>query len=289
VRLGRRPRPVESCTVETTTCFHHTDRPTGRACTRCGRPACPDCLRDAAVGSHCFECVREARPPAAERARQRVAGAGPVVTKAIVWLNVGVFLLTATSAGGSLMGEGISRLHLKLGLDASDVHNGQLYRLVTSAFIHFGIFHIGFNMALLYRFGEMLEAALGRIRFAALYLAALLSGSFGALLLSPNALTGGASGAVFGIFGAVAIGLHQRGVDVWQSGVGGLIVVNLVLSFVIPGIAIGGHLGGLAGGFVVGAFMLRVPTTRRSVIDGVLLAGVVSSLAVAGSLWAAAR
>jgi len=281
--------PLRFSPVETTTCFHHRDRPTGRACTRCGRPACPECLRDAAVGSHCFECVRAAQLPAAQQMRRRAALAGPVVTKAIVWLNVGVFLLTATSAGGSIMGEGVSQLHLKLGLDGADVHSGQLYRLVTSGFIHFGIFHIGFNMVLLYRFGEMLEVALGRTRFGALYLASLLSGSFGALLLSPHALTGGASGAVFGIFGAVAIGLHQRGVDVWQSGVGGLIVINLVLSFVIPGIAIGGHLGGLVGGFLVGAFMLRVPTTRRSLIDGVLVAGVVSALAVAGSVWAAAR
>src|SRR5436305_11497060 len=95
VRPGRGPRPVESCTVETTTCFHHTDRPTGRACTRCGRPACPECLHDAPVGSHCFECIRAARPPAAQRVRQRAAMTGPVVTKAIVWINVGVFLLTA--------------------------------------------------------------------------------------------------------------------------------------------------------------------------------------------------
>jgi membrane associated rhomboid family serine protease len=117
----------------------------------------------------------------------------------------------------------------------------------------------------------------------ALYLAALLAGSFGAVLLSPHALTGGASGAVFGLVAAAAIGLHQRGVNVWQSGVGGLIVVNLVLTFVVPGISIGGHVGGLIGGFLVGAFMLRVPTTRRSVIDGVLVAGIVSALAVAGS------
>ena len=275
--------------VETTTCFHHPDRPTGRACTRCGRPACPDCLRDAPVGSQCFECVREARPPAAQRARQRVAGAGPVVTKAIVYLNVAVFLLCAVSPGGNLMSNGVSQLQRRLALDGPDVHNGELYRLLTSGFIHYGIVHILFNMVLLYRFGEMLEAALGGIRFASLYAASLLSGSFGALVLSPHALTGGASGAVFGIFGAVAIGLHQRGVDVWQSGVGGLIVVNLVLSFVIPGIAIGGHIGGLVGGFLVGAFMLRVPTTRRSVVDGAAVAAVVSALAVAGSLWAAGR
>ena len=277
--------------VETTTCFHHTDRPTGRACTRCGRPACPDCLREAAVGSHCFECLRAARPPAAERRQQRRAAAssGPVVTKAIVALNVIVFVLTLTGTGGSLTG-GNSELQRKLALYGPAIHQQhELYRLVTGGFIHYGFMHIIFNMVILYRFGELLEPALGQVRFACLYAASLLCGSFGALLLSPHALTGGASGAVFGLIAAAAIGLHQRGVNVWQSGVGGLIVVNLVLTFLIPGISIGGHLGGLAGGFLCGAFMLRVPTTRRSVIDGAAVAAVLSALAVAGSLWAAGR
>ena len=160
---------------------------------------------------------------------------------------------------------------------------------MTSGFIHYGFMHIAFNMVILYRFGELLEPALGAVRLACLYAASLLCGSFGALLLSPHALTGGASGAVFGLISAAAVGLHQRGVNVWQSGVGGLIVVNLVLTFVIPGISIGGHLGGLAGGFACGVFMLRVPTTRRSVIDGAAVATVLSALAVAGSLWAAGR
>jgi membrane associated rhomboid family serine protease len=220
--------------------------------------------------------------------RQWQAGAGPVVTKAIIALNVIVFLLTSTSTGGNF-GEGGGRLTADLALFGPAVENGELYRLVTSGFIHYGIIHILFNMVILYRFGEMLEQALGPVRFTGLYVAALLVGSFGALLVKPDAFTGGASGAVFGLIAAAAIGLHQRGVDVWQSGVGGLIVVNLVLTFVLSNISIGGHLGGLAGGFVVGAFMLRVPTTRRSIIDGLLVAGIVSALAVAGALWAAGQ
>jgi len=223
--------------------------------------------------------------------RQRAAGAGPVVTKTIVALNVVVFLLTSLGTGGSFGGQG-GKLQAQLALYGPAIHFGQwweLYRLVTSGFVHYGLVHILFNMVILYRFGEMLEPALGPVRLACLYFASLLTGSFGALLLTPHALTGGASGAVFGLIGAAAIGLHQRGVNVWHSGVGGLIVVNLVLSFVIAGISIGGHLGGLAGGFLVGAFMLRVPTTRRSVIDGAAVAAVLSGLAVAGSLWAAGR
>jgi membrane associated rhomboid family serine protease len=223
--------------------------------------------------------------------RQRVAAGGPVVTKTIVGLNAAVFLLTSVGPGGSFGGSG-GRLQAQLALYGPAIHFGEwweLYRLVTAGFIHFGLVHIIFNMVILYRFGEMLEPALGPVRLTALYTASLLTGSFGALLLTPHAFTGGASGAVFGLIAAAAIGLHQRGVNVWQSGVGGLIVVNLVLTFVIGGISIGGHLGGLAGGFLVGAFMLRMPTTRRSVIDGVLVSGIVSALAVAGSLWAAGR
>ena len=221
---------------------------------------------------------------------QRPSGwaAVPPVTKAIIVINAAVFVLTAISAG-NLSGEG-GDLQAKLALFGPDIQYGhwwELYRLVTAGFVHFGLIHLAFNMVILYRFGEMLEPALGPVRFVGLYLAALLTGSFGALALSPHAFTGGASGAVFGLVAAAAIGLHQRGVNVWQSGVGGLIVVNLAITFIVPGISIGGHLGGLAGGFLVGAFMLRVPTTRRSTIDGVLVASIVSALAVAGSVVAA--
>lgn len=212
-----------------------------------------------------------------------------MVTKAIIAVNVVVLVLIVMDAGGNLSGDG-SALRTDLALYGPAIGYGQwweLYRLVTGGFIHFGLIHLAFNMVILYRFGEMLETALGPVRFAALYLAALLTGSFGALALSPHAFTGGASGAVFGLVAAAAIGLHQRGVNVWQSGVGGLIVVNLVLTFVVPGISIGGHVGGMVGGFLVGAFMLRVNTTRRSVIDGVLVAAIISALAVAGSTMVA--
>ena len=212
----------------------------------------------------------------------------PPVTKGIIVLNAVVMVLTVFSANGDLGGNG--RLQEELALFGPDIEYGQwwqLYRLVTSGFVHFGLIHLAFNLVILYRFGEMLEPALGPLRFAGLYLASLLTGSFGALALSPHAFTGGASGAVFGLVAAAAIGLHQRGINVWQSGVGGLLVVNLVLTFVVPGISIGGHLGGMVGGFLVGAFMLRVETTRRSVIDGVLVAAIISALAVAGSAMVA--
>ncbi len=272
-----------------TTCYRHTDRATGRACTRCGRPACADCLHDAPVGSHCAECVKAGRPPAAERIRRSAAAAGPIATKVIIALNVLVFAAVALE-GGEFMGRaGGSRLQAELALFGPAVTNGEWYRLITAGFVHYGLLHLAFNMVILYRFGSMLEPALGRIRLVALYLAALLGGSFGAVLLDPNAFTAGASGAVFGLVAASALGLRQRGIDVWQSGVGPLLAVNLVFTFAIPGISIGGHIGGMIGGAVVGEAMLRTPPTARYIVQGVILAAAVCALEMAGSLWTAGR
>src|SRR5438093_9056249 len=158
-----------------TTCFHHRDRPTGRTCTRCGRPACPDCLREAAVGAQCFECVRAAQPPVRQQVRRRLATSKALATKSIIAVNVVVFLLTISGGTGSpLGGGGGNALEGRLALYGPAVANGQWYRLVTCGFIHYGLLHILFNMVILLRFGEMLEAALGEVRFVALYLASLL-------------------------------------------------------------------------------------------------------------------
>lgn len=209
------------------------------------------------------------------------ATSGPLVTTAIVALNGVVFLLTAATGGA--LGRGGS-LQERLALFGPAVAHGEWYRLFTSGFVHYGVIHIAFNMLLLYRFGAMLEPALGRVRFVGLFIVSLLGGSFGAILLSPNAFTAGASGAVFGLVGAVAVGMRQRGINVWQSGVGGLIVINLVFTFLIPGISVGGHLGGLATGSAAGAIMLRTRPTRSSAIAGAGLCLVVAAVAVAASI-----
>jgi membrane associated rhomboid family serine protease len=177
-----------------------------------------------------------------------------VATKALIAANVAVYLLITASSIGGRHG---ATLESHLVLYGPAVAKGEWYRLVTNAFVHFGLLHLAFNMLLLYRLGLVLEPALGRVRFVLLYATALLCGSFGALLLSPHAATGGASGAVFGLLGAVAVGLRQRGISLRETGIGGLIVLNLVFTFAIPGISIGGHLGGLAGGAAVGWVMLR--------------------------------
>ncbi len=130
------------------------------------------------------------------------------------------------------------------------VAEGEWYRLVTSGFLHVSIIHIGFNMFLLLFLGRLLEPALGTPRFLVLYLASLLAGSFGALIVEPNALTVGASGAVFGLAGATVVIARGRGMDALAGEIGFLIVFNLVWSFIGPNISVGGHVGGLIGGAI---------------------------------------
>jgi membrane associated rhomboid family serine protease len=190
--------------------------------------------------------------------------------------------MTVASASGTARGG--ADLESRLALFGPAVADGEWYRMLTSGFVHYGLLHIAFNMLLLYRFGELLEDALGPTRFVALYTTALLCGSFGALLLSPDARTAGASGAVFGVVGASAIGMHQRGIDVWNSGVGGLLVVNLVLTFALPGISVGGHVGGLAGGAAIGALMLRAAPSRAATVQGLAAAALLSAAAVAAGI-----
>lgn len=265
--------------MESSTCFTHKDRVTGRSCTRCGQPACPECLREAPVGSHCWQCLRADRPPTAQRVKRWNATHTDLVTKVIVGVNVLVFILVQGARNGFAPVCG-GDTYRRLALQGICVHEGEWYRLLSSGFVHADILHIAFNMVILYRFGAMLESALGRTRMVGLYFAALLAGSAGALLMEPDAYTVGASGAVYGLVAAAAVGMRQRGIDVWQSGVGPLIAINLVFTFIVPGISIGAHLGGMVGGAVVGAAMLREPTTPASVARGLGACAVLAAAAV---------
>jgi membrane associated rhomboid family serine protease len=134
------------------------------------------------------------------------------------------------------------------GLFGPLVAEGEWYRLITSGFLHAGLLHLAMNMYLLYLLGSALEPAFGRARFAAVYSTSLLCGSLGVMLLDPNALTVGASGAVFGLMGALFLAFRARGINPWSTGIGPTIAINLVFTFTIPGISIGGHVGGLLGG-----------------------------------------
>lgn len=248
-------------------CVRHPDRPTGLSCTRCGRPACPECLRPAAVGQHCVDCLAQA---AATTPRARtLAGATtreiatPVVTYTLMALNILVFALTAAQAGSPANQS--SALFRDWQLVPILVADGDVVRILGSGFLHSGVVHIAVNMFALYIIGRDCEAVLGRSRYLAVYLVALLGGSAAVMWLSsPVSATVGASGAVFGLLGAQAVIL----VRLRRSPTPVLTVIglNIVLSIAIPGISLWGHLGGLLAGAAATAAVLFVsaPDPRRT-------------------------
>ena len=258
---------------QTATCYRHPDREAGRRCTRCGKWACTDCLVQASVGSHCLDCAKQERPTVATRARYWNARQPTLVTYGLMALNVAVFAYlvlqdTSAFASGRTATQGqadlglIDQYRTALGPRSALADDGEWYRLVTSGFIHFGIIHLAFNMLLLFQLGQLLEPAIGRVRFGLLYFAALLGGSAGALLLQPDSLHGGASGAVFGLMGAAFVGMRNRGVNPFSTGLGATLMLNLVITFAIPGISIGGHIGGIVGG-AIGGYAVLAPRHMR--------------------------
>ena len=234
--------------TETLVCYRHPNTETAVTCSDCGRPICTECMVFAAVGIKCPECAGQ--PTGAKKAVSRVRGAagtgtGAVVTKTLIALNVGVFLLQVTQ--GDLGRQITSEVAARGALFGPAVADGEWWRLVTAAFLHAGPVHLLFNMLMLWWFGGPLEALLGRGRFVALYVVSILAGSAGALLFRPDAFTVGASGAVFGILGAGLL-LERRGMNVFGGAALMVVVFNLAFSAIAPNISIGGHLGGLAGG-----------------------------------------
>jgi membrane associated rhomboid family serine protease len=251
------PGPPTSGSSERTTCYRHPDRDAGRRCTRCGKWACGECLVQAPVGSNCLECAKSSRPDVATRARFWSARQSLLVTMSLIVVNLAVYVWVILQDPSSAGRRGISDGQLRLGLNAQIVElTGEWYRVVTSGFLHFGLLHIAFNMYLLYLLGQLLEPSIGRVRFALLYFAALLGGSAGAMLLQPNGFHGGASGAVFGLMGAAFVGYSIRGVNPFSTGIGTILVLNLLITFTIPGISIGGHLGGVVAGALCAVVVL---------------------------------
>ncbi len=258
------PAPGTDGTTEAPTCFRHPDRQTYLSCTRCGRPACPDCLRPAPVGQQCVECIREGHRggrAATGPFGGRVA-ATPVVTWVLIGLNVAFWIAEWIS----------TRVVYDLWLVNANVAHGQFYRLISSAFLHqwglsgFGITHILFNMWALYVVGPSLERLLGHVRYLALYLLSALGGAVLFYLLAPPfAPALGASGAIFGLFGAYFVVARRLRVD--ARGVVALIVLNLVITFLIPNIAWQAHVGGLITGGLVAAAYVYAPRQRRALVQ----------------------
>jgi len=242
------------------TCSRHPDRETGRACTRCGRPACADCLVQAQVGSHCRECVRAAAPSVAPRARRLRDGRSIVAGKAIVALTVGAFVVV-TLVDGAMRAAGPAAE--RLALFGPAVADGEWWRLVTNALVHDGVFHLLFNMLVLYQVALVLEPAAGSLRFGLLYVVSVLGGAAGALLLDPDAYTVGASGGVFGVAAAATLALHRRGARFSETAFGPLLLINFVFGFFVPNVSIGGHLGGLVAGLVAAEVMMQARRLGR--------------------------
>jgi membrane associated rhomboid family serine protease len=256
------------------TCFHHPDRETGRACTRCGRPACPDCLIQAPVGSQCFECVKRGAPKGTVRIRQTLQRDPLIATKVIVGVTIAAFVFIAIR-DQRVDGNGITSFDL--GLVGPELRNGQWWRLFTYSFVHFGLVHIAGNLLVLWIVGREFEPGTGPLRFATLYVVSVLGGAAGALIASgANSYTGGASGGVFGVTAAAALVMHRRGVRVWEGLFGPLIIINLLFGLFISNVSIGGHIGGMVAGGLTAEAMIRARKIDRPVLGylaGALIAG----------------
>ena len=248
-------------------CYRHPDRETYISCSECGRPICTECMTPAPVGQRCPEHSGKARGVTRVSTGVRRAayeGGTGVVTRILIGINVliylaelaqgaginadsgsiytnGVLVSSATEIGGQLFPAGIGAGHLV------GVAHGEYWRLITAAFLHYGPLHLGLNMLALYWFGTPVEQYLGRFRYLLVYVVSGLAGSAGALIVTPNSPTVGASGAIFGIMGAAVV-LERQGAYVLGGQAFAVIAINLVFSFTFSGISIGGHIGGLVGG-----------------------------------------
>ncbi len=275
-------------------CYRHTDRETYIRCQRCERPICPDCMRQAAVGFQCPECVREGAKGVREA--RTAFGGRPVgdalVTRALIVVNIAVFLLLSLTGGGG--SDLLPRLWVSptaftwcgsdgLGgcVQLPGVADGAPWQLVTSFFTHVQAWHIGFNMLALYVLGPQLEGLLGRARFLALYLLSGLFGSLAVYWLSPvNQPTVGASGAIFGLMGALlVVAVKVRGN---VQSLLGLLAVNAVITVIGASfISWQGHLGGFVGGLLLAGALVYAPKRNRTLWQAVGV-GLVAAVVVAG-------
>ncbi len=271
-------------------CFRHPDRLTMLSCGNCERPICTSCAVDTPVGVRCAEC---AGVPTGARAvvhalKPRSANAATIV---IVVGTIIVFLaqMFSSSSVGRGLGGGVSEAAWLYG---PDVANGEWWRILTCGVLHAGIAHLLFNMIALWQLGSIIETFFGTMRFLLIYVVSIVWGSAGALLLTPDRPTVGASGGVFGLMAALLVMQHQRRVtivpDLWLW-----LGLNLVLTFTFPGISIGGHLGGIVGG-VLAAAVLGTGLSRsglgsrvRGSSAGILI--VIGVIGFLGAIWAAQR
>lgn len=264
------------------TCYRHPDRTTGVSCSRCDRPICSDCMTPTPVGMRCPECSGDRQQVKTIQSR---GGSGALSSRVPEWaaefpvtfifmaLNVIAFLgQLFTGAGGAGI-DGIdytSTFVQEGGLCGTTVGDGgpcavffdlgsnEWWRLATAGFLHAGIIHLGLNMFVLYLLGRLVEPGVGSARFAGIYLVSLFAGSLGALLLTdPRVMGVGASGAVYGVFGATILIARDRGLSDVVTQLGFWLGLNLLITFSVDGISVGAHLGGLIGGLLTALVVLQ--------------------------------
>jgi membrane associated rhomboid family serine protease len=285
-------------TTETQYCYRHPDRETGLSCSDCGRPICADCATFAPVGIRCPDhsgkrnAADKARsaPQEVVQARRRIGAADALVTKLLIAANAVVYVIGAVQPGASLANPMPLRVFIdpnsfyhRLWLDAPEVAHGGWYRLITAAFLHASLWHIGLNMLFLWWIGAPVEMYLGRARYLGLYLVSGLAGSAGALIATPLVPTVGASGAIFGVLGAMLI-IEYRTTGRLAGTAMTLIVINIVFGFVFNGlggnISLGGHIGGLIGGILVTLAYMQWGSRGRARYGGLASGEIAGLLAV---------
>jgi membrane associated rhomboid family serine protease len=252
-------------------------------------------MNPASVGFHCPECMKKGaqrvyRGPSAMRAR-------PVLTQALIGLNLLVFALLVFDDPAQALRGGSTEIHFDYALVAElrvapgvsvpfGVGDGEWYRMITSGFLHYGLIHILFNMYALWILGSAVEHIGGRGRLAAAYGVSIVAGSLGALLLSPDSFTAGASGGVFGLMGAILVAQRIQGIPFSDSPLIGVLMVNLLFTFSISNISIGGHIGGLVGGAVAGWFLFSpaVQRQQQGVVVGYVLCALAAVACVVGGV-----
>jgi membrane associated rhomboid family serine protease len=228
------------------------------------------------VGMRCPECARQKTKVRTAATLTRT----PQLTYALIAINVIVFVAQIASGGGL---NGLAGPVYENGaLAGQPVADGEWWRIITFGFLHAGLLHILFNTYVLYFLGALLEPEIGKLRFGLIYGVSLVGGALGALLTSlPNQATVGASGAVFGLMSAAFVALRARGIDPMQTGIGVMILLNLGITFLIPNISIGAHVGGLIAGGVVAYLLFEIGERRRGWERGALAASAVLGVALA--------
>jgi len=247
-------------------------------------------MSQASVGFHCPECSKQGKQRV-YTARTIMGGTQPIVTQTLIAINVVVYFVSSGNArfglDYELLGSASLRDFANSTVTPIGVAHGEWYRLITGGFLHANVLHLAMNMFALWILGSQLESAIGRTRFGVVYGASLLAGSLGVMIQSPHSPTVGASGAIFGLLGLALAAQRSHGVNIWQSGLGGILLINLAITFGIPGISIGGHVGGLIGGYLCGVVIYEIGPRVKDATVPIVLCGAIGVACFAASLLVA--